>query len=159
MHIDLSDKDLKQLLSIVNLAVSTVDYANDFLESPQITTRARAWKNIEADILKQAYLQGMTEHVEHDEQGYHLAEHLFEKNMEITDEYDSLIIHQDLARDLGRRDLFETYTEAEILKISAESGGYIGVLMHPFEERYWKEFEEHDYNRLRIVEDKPIQAP
>lgn len=158
MQIDLSDKDLKQLLSIINLAVGTVGYAHDFLDSPQISTRARVWGNIEADILKQAYAQGLTEHVDYDEHGYHIAEYLFEKNMEITDEYDDLILHQDLARNLARRDLFEHYTEAEILALSEKSGGYLGVIMHPFEEKYWQEFEDHDYTRLRIVENKSDSA-
>ena len=50
MQIDLSEKDLKQLLAIVNFAVGIVEYTNDFIESPQVATRARAWGK-----LKQRY--------------------------------------------------------------------------------------------------------
>jgi hypothetical protein len=152
MHIELSEKDLTQLLSIIDLATGVVEYADDFIDSPQIAIRAREWKKVEAGILEQAHAQGLAEQVEHDEQGYHIADKVFVKNMEIMEEYDDLVLHQDLARNLARRDLFEHYSEAEIIKQSEKSGGYLGVIMHPFEEKYWKEFEEHEYSRLRIVE-------
>ena len=105
---------------------------------------------IEAEVLKQAYTQGQTEQVEYNEYGYHIANTVFEKNMEITDEYDQLVVHQELSRALARRDLFEYYSEAEIKKMSDATSGYLGVALHPFEEKYWNEFEEYEYSRLRI---------
>lgn len=152
MNIELSEKDLKQLLSMIDLATGVVEYADDFIESPQIAIRARGWKKVEAGILEQAYTQGLMEQIKHDEQGYHIADKLSEKNMEIMEEYDGLVFHQDLARNLARRDLFEHHSEAEIIKQSEKYSGYLGGIMYPFEEKYWKEFEEHEYSRLRIVE-------
>jgi len=34
--------------------------------------------------------------------------------------------------------------------MSKKHGGYLGIELHPFEEKYWREFEENDYTRLRI---------
>lgn len=51
---------------------------------------------------------------------------------------------------LAWRDFHEKFTLEEIEKMSKKHGGYLGIELHPFEEKYWREFEENDYTRLRI---------
>ncbi len=151
MEIKLQEKELKILLSIVNMSTGIMGYMNDFIEDSKIATRARVWQQIEQQLLKQAYEQGLTGTVDFEQGRYYVKNELFEKNMELTDDYTKLSTHQELSHALAARDFHEAYTPAEIAQMVAERGEYLGVETYDFEEKYWKEFEERGYTRLRIV--------
>ena len=64
--------------------------------------------------------------------------------MKITNEYDDYILYESLSNKLALRDFRLKYTEEEISKIAKKHNGYIGVEMHPFEKKYWDEFDKND---------------
>jgi hypothetical protein len=47
MEIKLQEKELKTLLSIVNMSTGIMGYMNDFIDDPKVATRARVWQKIE----------------------------------------------------------------------------------------------------------------
>lgn len=153
MEIKLSETEFKTLLSVINMSTGLMGYMNDFIDEPEIATRASVWNKIERLVLQQAYEQDLKGAVDFEGGEYHIKNELFEKNMELTEMYNGLATHQELSHSLAARDFKEAYTPAEIEKMAGESG-YLGVEMHSFEEKYWKEFEEYEYERLRIVTPK-----
>lgn len=150
MKLELSDSELKNLVRMVVAAESLSGYANDFIDDPRIATRARVWSKLEQVVLKHAYDSGLHDLVEKDGERYHLSEGEYGSIMEFTEEYDELSLNQGLANKLAWRDFMETHSAADINTMAKKSGGYLGPELHPLEEKYWQEFEEHDYSRLRI---------
>jgi hypothetical protein len=84
---------------------------------------------------------------------YYLQEREYESLMEFITEYDDLSLHQHLANKLAWRDFQSAHSEKEIEEIRKNNGGYFGVDIHPFEEKYWNEFEAHEYSRLKIQDE------
>lgn len=72
--------------------------------------------------------------------------------MELQDDFGDIHMHQELSRALAKRDFCVDHTQEEIEKMADSRHGYLGVELHSYEERYWKEFEEHEYSRLYIKE-------
>lgn len=150
MRIECSERNLKDLLSAINFTTSLLEYTNDFVDSPQVAMRLRVWRTLEQSLLQVAHEHGMTDVVESDGDGLRLAHTITEHNMDVLSEYDQLVINQELAAALARRDFTEHFTESEIEKMVQTSEGYLGHALHSFEEQYWNEFAEHGYYRLRI---------
>ena len=136
---------------MVVLAESLTGYANDFIDDPKIATRARVWAKLAESILEQAHSEGLTDIVNKDDSGYHINEQEFQSLMEFSDEYDELSAHKYLANRLAWRDFQTKYSAVEIATMAEKSGGYLGVKLHSFEEKYLNEFEENEYSRLQIV--------
>jgi len=79
---------------------------------------------------------------------------LIKRIMSILDEYDEYQVFDSLVNKLAWRDFKREHSENEIVNMSKKNGGYFGVEINEYEERYWKEFENFGVKRLEIVENK-----
>ena len=150
MKLELSNKDAKNLIRMIDFSESILGYMNDFIDEPQIATRSRLWSALSQVIFEKAHSEGLTDIVDKDEYGFHVNEREFDASMKLQDEFEELTLHKKLANKLAWRDFYETYSEEEVEKMNVKNGGYFGAVLHSFEEKYWNEFEQYEYTRLRI---------
>ncbi len=151
MKINITNKQYKNLVLAVGIANNIFGYMGDFIEEPNYKPRAKEMESLRDYLLqfaKDFHCQDLTEVCEGE---IVLKEEVYDK--EITaplDDYDEITLCNELARKLAWRDLKKDHSETEMKKMEEKNGGYFGVELHPYEEKYWNEFDEHDYNRLEI---------
>ena len=72
--------------------------------------------------------------------------------MPIMEDYDEHQLFDGLANKLAWRDFRSTHTEEEKKEMASKNGNYFGVEIYDYEDRYWKEFDEHGFERLVVKE-------
>lgn len=154
MKFELNDSESKNLLRMLGSTEAMVGRLNDYINEPKIATKYRIWSKLYEKILQSAQAQGLEYMVEEFEGTFSLNEKEMDSIMEMQHEYEELCTHLNISNKLAWRDFQATHTAKEIESMSEKNGGYFGVALHPFEERYWNEFEEHDYDRLYLKEGK-----
>ncbi len=65
--------------------------------------------------------------------------------------YDDIVTTEQLTHDLAWRDFTIEKTPEELALMEERNGGYWGVDLYPYEEKYWNEFEKHNFDRLFIL--------
>jgi hypothetical protein len=152
MKFELNESETKNLLRMVCCAGSMVEHMSDHIDDPQIATRARIWGKLTEKLLLTVREQGLTDIID-DEDGFRSIKWSeFESLMELQNDFGDLHTHNELSRALARRDFWADHTQEEIETLTQKNNGYLGVELHPYEEKYWKEFEEYEYSRLFIHE-------
>jgi len=148
MKIDLTKKQYIQLMKLVQIGNGVVSQLGDFVNEKHKTNAD------EYEELEQYFLTFAKEY----DCEYMKDDAFFEEEaMPVLDEYDDFISVDHLANQLAWRDFKRTHTQEEIVKMEIENQGYFGAELHPFEEKYWNEFEIHGTKRLEIVEKKEYE--
>lgn len=75
----------------------------------------------------------------------------------IIDDYDEFNLQDSLASKLAWRDFKNDHSEKEIEEMLEKNGGYFGVQLYDYEKGYWEEFENHEYDRLCVKDEKTQQ--
>lgn len=70
--------------------------------------------------------------------------------MEDLEEYEEYCLFDNLSNKLGWRDFKNKFSQEEIEEMRKRNGGYFGVDIYDFEEKYYDEFNEHGFDRLII---------
>jgi hypothetical protein len=153
MKIELSEKDAKNLVRMIGSSEAIAGFMNDYIDDPGVATRARVWKQLQQTVFAQLREQGLTDMIDYEYENFHLSEREFESIMSVQDKYEDLIAYKDISNKLAWRDFHEAHTPEQIEKMQADGKTYFGVELHPFEERYWNEFDEHGFDRLYVRED------
>ena len=77
----------------------------------------------------------------------------YQKVTDDMDKYEEYITYNNLSNKLAWRDFEREYSLKEIKKMVTKNSGYLGPELYKYEEKYWKEFDEHEYSRLEIKKD------
>jgi hypothetical protein len=150
MKFELTESETKNLIRMVCCAGSMVEYMGDHIDDPQIATKARVWSKVVEKILASAKAQGLIDIIDDEDGHLSIKWSEFESLMELQDEFGELHTHKELSAALAMRDFWADHTEGEIEKLAKQNNGYLGVELYPYEEKYCKEFEEHEYSRLYV---------
>ena len=152
MNIELNDKQFRILLGMCTTANLMLGYLNDHIDDATVTKHNADWEVL-LNLLKQkAYEGGFSKLVKEYDGHIITKEAEFEKYMELLKKYDDCSAHNLLANKLAWRDFHKIKPPQEIRALAEEHNGYLGVVLHPFEEKYWNEFEKHEYDRLFVDE-------
>lgn len=79
---------------------------------------------------------------------------MYEKHiMPIMEDYDEHQTFDKLVNKLAWRDFKREHSESEMKKMAKENGGYFGVALYDYENKYWSEFELHGFERIEVVKE------
>lgn len=159
MKINITKKQFESLVMALEIADTVTGLLSDaFVDEEEKYYKKRAK---EMDELRKVFYSRASEFglenlvMEHKENWYVREDSPKEEEYhEIMEDFEEWAVQDVLSNKLGKRDFYRAHTKEEIEKIAQEGGGYLGVGIYPYEERYWKEFEKHGYDRLEIIEDK-----
>jgi len=156
MKINLSKQQYKDLLASVAISNYIHELLDDAIESDEIDYEERAdrTRELQSYLLEFAEAFGLPEAAELDEGELFLDEEYFDDEIQpIMDDFEEYVLHDTIPNILAWRDFDRDYTEEEQDKMAEENGDYFGVQLFPYEERYWREFEEHGFDRLFVRDD------
>jgi hypothetical protein len=114
----------------------------------------REYEQISDYLFSLAPLFGLSKYIDHDEaeHGHYEPTRFFEESTgvhRLHHDYDEEVLWDELAEELGRRDMFERHTEQEIAAMdNNEWMQKLSALIDGYEE----EFIAHGIERLRILE-------
>lgn len=157
MKINITKKQFESLMMALEIADTVTGLLSDVFEGKtgkEYKERAKQMDELQSVFYSRAKEFGLEDAVEEYKGTWFIREGSprEEEFHEIMDDFEEWIVEDSLANKLGKRDFYREHTEEEVNKMAEESHGYLGVEIHPYEERYWKEFELHGYDRLEIVE-------
>lgn len=153
MKINITKQQYKDLIVMSGVADSIFGLLGDFV-SDDYKKQSDRMHALENYLLQFAKDFGYSEAADMSDGEFCMDDDFFEDTiMPITDDYDEYILYTELSNKLALRDFREDHTEEEIDEMAEMSAGYLGVPLYDYEKKYWDEFEENDYARLRIVPD------
>lgn len=148
--IELTDKEFELLFRAVVLTSGIYGILKDSTGEKKYKINSEKVDELEKKLLSYVSSFGLAE-ITDQEEGQIYVDELF--RTDVLDDlfaYGDLETHDNLAKELGRRDLYEKSTPKEIYELKKKK--YVGVEMYPYEEKYWKEFEKYGYDRLYVDE-------
>ena len=156
MNIELTKEQYEQLIVASGMAGAVLGLLNDMTDGDvDYEKQYQKMDALEKYLLGFAKDAGLGDWVEDFEGETVLKDEAYEKRIKsILDDYEDFVSTDLLANKLAWRDFLREHTEAEMAAMAKKNGGYFGVELHPYEEKYWKEFEEYDVDRLEINESK-----
>ncbi len=153
VHIELTKSQYRQLLHAVGIAGFVFDRLSDAYEKSEYDGHRRRMETLEDEILKHANSIGIYDWTEvYKDKNVFSDKAAVEDIIPVIQGFNDVSLSDELANALAWRDFRRTYSEEEIEKMSEEHHGYFGVPLYEYEERYWKEFDEHGYDRLEVVD-------
>lgn len=109
------------------------------------------YRNLEKYILSLAKDSGFNDLVDDYDGEIYSSSRLEEGEvMDLIDYYDENVFWEELVNRLAERDLFQAYTNDEIMKMSIEKRIEKD---QPYYEKYWQEISDYGITRLKIQED------
>lgn len=151
MKIDITNKQYRNLIIMSGIANSVLGFLDDSLEESDYKSQSNEMEKLEEYLLQFAKDFGCQDLTEEFEGEKFFDDEMYEKMvMPIIGDYDDCIVFDELANKLAWRDFRRDHTDAEIKKIGEKSGGYIGLELYDYENKYWDEFEKNGCNRLEI---------
>lgn len=156
MKIELTKKEYRELIAMSALASGMVAILGDLYDQARYKERGVGMHAIESKLLEQATEHGSSDLVLEDStDGTVLDDSYYETEiLPILEDYSELELFDRLPNILAWRDFHAEHSADEIKQMADERRGYLGVELYPYEERYRREFEEHGFDRLGIVERK-----
>ncbi|PIZ45199.1 hypothetical protein COY32_05465 [candidate division WWE3 bacterium CG_4_10_14_0_2_um_filter_41_14] len=153
MKIDLTQEQFRQLIELSSIGSSVFGILGYSIEKNDYKKRSVEMEELETHLLQYANDFDCSDLTDKDGEEIYVKEAYYEETILPTlDDYDDLILHDNLANKLAKRDFVNTHTPDEIEKIANEHNGYLGVQLYDYEKKYWDEFENHDFERLKIDE-------
>jgi len=156
MKIELSKQQYKDLVASVAMADTICGLLSDAIEDGEIDYKERAEQigELQSYLLQFADEFEYGEAVEEYDGEIFMDEELYEEEIEpIMDDFEDFVLHDRLPNILAWRDFYRDHSDEEREKMSEENGGYFGVELHPYEAKYWNEFDEHGFEHLFIKEE------
>jgi hypothetical protein len=156
MKINLSKQQYKDLLASVAMANTVHELLDDAIESATIDYAECASRTheLQSYLLEFAGVFGFEEAALLIDGDIFLDDMYFEREIQpVMDDFEEYVLHDNLPNILAWRDFSLDYSDEEQDKMAEENGDFFGVELHPYEERYWKEFETHGFERLFVRED------
>jgi hypothetical protein len=157
MKINITKKQFESLMMSLEIADTVTGLLSDAYEGEdgkKYKERAKRVNELRNVLYSRAKEFGLEKVVEEYKGEWYVSEDSpkSEEYEEIMEDFEEWVVQDVLSRRLGKRDFYRAHTEEELEKIAEEHGGYLGTETYAYEEKYWKEFEEHEYERLEIVE-------
>ncbi len=153
MQIDLTKEQFRNLIIMVGVANTVFGNLADALPDRDYKEESLEMDALESHFLEYAEDFGCAELAQDDEGDISLSDEIYEEYiMPIMDDYDEHQLFDNLANKLAWRDLKNTHTADEMKELATKNGNYFGVEIYDYEERYWKEFDEHGFERLVVKE-------
>jgi hypothetical protein len=135
-----------------SLTSSIFGILKDSLDDEEYSSQSKKMDDLEEYLLQFAHEFDCDEFVEKDDGKNVLKDAQYEKmTMPILEEYGECEAFDTLANKLAWRDFKRDHSQEEIEKMAKKNGGYFGVALHPYEKKYWDEFEKNGYERVEIV--------
>jgi len=162
MKINITKKQYRQLIEMCEIACNIMGSLGDQMNDEQnnYKEKYREYENIEKYLLQFAPEMESKDLVEKYEEKLILSDKYYEDEIiPITEDYEDLILHDSLANKLAWRDFLNEHSKEEIEKMAENNNGYFGVEIFDYEKRYWDEFEEHEFDRLKIVGNNVFDPP
>lgn len=151
MKINLTKAQYRNLILMSSLTSSIFGILKDSLDDEEYASQSNKMNELDEYLLQFAYDFDCEELVEKYEGKNVLKDDIYEKmTMSVLEEYGECETFDTLANKLAWRDFMKDHTEEEIKKMSKKNGGYFGVALHPYEKKYWYEFEKNGFKRVRI---------
>jgi hypothetical protein len=156
--VTLDVQEIEKLLKAVTIASAMYGPLGDFVDA-KYKKESKTFEKLEALLCKQVSSAGLKEPPLEDDEGVlrlAMQSSWYEGVWEDIHTYDDYILATELAYSLAWRDFTREHSEKELEVISEKNGGYFGVEMYPYEDKYWKEFDAYDFDRLEIRKDDPM---
>ncbi len=151
MKINLSRAQYKQLIEMVAMTNGIVAVMGDMLSDTDYKKRSDKMSTLEEYLLQFAKEFGCEELMQMEGDKAVLDDEYYEDTIQpIITDYEEFATEDTLANKLAWRDFRNEHTKEELDALEKENGGYFGVSIYKYEEKYWKEFEEYGYSRLKI---------
>ena len=154
-NISVTDKQFESLVRAVAIAGSVYGVMGDMVDE-KYKKQSDAMDEVEKILSGRAHDFGLGKIIEEYDGSkvIDLQTDWYDAVLDDLSEYDKYATFETLAGDLGRRDFRAKYSEEEIKKMGDKHNGYLGVPLYDFENKYYEEFNKHDYDRLFIDKNK-----
>jgi len=142
MKINITKKQYQQLIKGLGISNGLLGLMGDALPDSDYKKQSNELQDL------QDYVEGFAKEFDYET----ATEEEFYPSviMPILEDYDDYATHSKLSNDLAWRDFRQDHTEEEISAMSEKNNGYFGVVLHPYEKKYWDEFNQYNYDRLII---------
>ncbi len=154
MKIELSEKEYRDLVLVSELAGGIIGVLGDLMKDEEKNYKkiSNRLEKLQDKILSYADDFSCSDLVEDFEGRKIIKEEFYDEVVyPIIKDNAEMETFDSLANSLAWRDFKEKFSQKELEEKAKENGGYFGVEIHDYEKKYWDEFEEYGYDRLRIV--------
>lgn len=153
MKINITKGQYNELITMVAIANGIVGVLGDVMPEANYKKCSERMQDLENYFLQFADDFGSSELAQKSEHaGKIILDDEFYENkiLPIITDYEEFSTHDTLSSKLAWRDFQKDHSEREIKEMTKKNGGYFGVVLYDYEKKYWKEFEEYDYERLEV---------
>jgi hypothetical protein len=151
MKINITKKQYKELISMLAIANGIVGVLGDTLPETNYKKRSKKMKDLENYFLQYAADYGYDGLAQEYDSEDILDDEFYENEiLPIIMDYENYSAQDKLANELAWRDFRREHSKEELDAMAEKNGGYFGVEMHDYEEKYWDEFNKNGFNRLEI---------
>mgnify|MGYP001576816881 FL=1 len=152
MQIELNKEQYRNLIIMSSIANTVFGNLGDALPD-DYKKESLEMQGLESYLLEYAEDFKCAELAQDNEGEVSLSDEVYEEYvMPIMEDYDEHQLFDGLANKLAWRDFRSTHTEEEKKEMASKNGNYFGVEIYDYEDRYWKEFDEHGFERLVVKE-------
>lgn len=154
MKINLTKEQYKQLIEMVTLSNGIVGVLGDMVSGEKYKKRSDKMDAMEKYLLQFAPDFGCDDLTQkHNGEVVLDGDYYENKILPTICDHEDFALHDGLANKLAWRDFRRDHTPEEIDAMSEAHHGYLGVELYDYEERYWDEFDKHEFDRLEVVEE------
>lgn len=152
MQIEFTNKQYGELVKALEVATSVAWIMGEAMPE-KYRFFSEQLEELEQFVLDHAEDSGVENWVEYQNDAPRVRDEVYEKILEIMDDYDHHIFFDELMLRLGRRDLQRSLTDKEKRRVAADPK-LEAKLAEKFYKKYEKEFAKHGTERLEIEEGK-----
>lgn len=154
MKISITKEQYKELITAVSVADAIFGVLGDMMADTDYKKRSSEMDKLEEYFLKYAKDFYCEELIQEEDGKKILNDEVYENSIfPIIEDYEEFVVQDRLANKLAWRDFRKEHSEKELAEMAKENRGYFGVELYDYEKKYWDEFEEYEFERLRIQDE------
>lgn len=158
MNIELTKEQYETLLTTSGIGSAVLGILGDMIEDgADYKKRGQEADALETHLLGYAAAFGVDVQTEIFEgETVYTDEEYTSRIQSVLSEYEEFVMFDSLANRLAWRDFRSEHNREQLRKMTKKNHGYFGVELYPYEEKYWKEFDDAGVDRLVIDGAMPV---